>query len=195
MHQKFQKQKEKIIIIKNNLNFFIQNSFNELNIFMNFSIPEIIVPNENNNDLEKKDSDTIDLINNEKSIYNIYENLESPDFIQNSKLKNCNPLDLLVCRIVKNLVDTICYRAAKGELTKNIIPLIPRKETDFYKNIFRTIDPPSIYNENLYTCGFFGWCNICRKTANHYCITYRLPVCSFVCKNYIALEEKQLLEL
>ena len=195
MHQKFENQKEKKIIIHNNLFFFIKNSFNELNLFMNFSLPELIVENENENkEIEKKDSDKIEVISYQ-SLFKIYEKLEEPDFIQNSKLKNYNPLDLLVCRTVKNIVDTICYRAAKGELSKNIIPLIPKKESDFSRNVFRLIEPPSIYNESLFSSGFFGWCYICRKTANHYCITFRLPLCSFICKNYISLEEKQLLEM
>ena len=188
MHMKFYKDKEKQSIIKDNLIYFIQNSFKELNLFINFSIPE----QKNENDtLKPKDK----FENNDKSIFKIYEKLSSPDFIQNSKLNNYNPIDLFVCRTVKNIVDTICYRVAKKEFTKNICPLIPKTESDFYKNIFRVIKPPEIYNENEYQSGFFGWCYICRKTANHYCIEHRLPLCSFICKKYLSLEENQLLSL
>ena len=184
MNMKFYKDKGKQSIIKDNLIFFIQNSFKELNLFMNYSFPQI----KNKNDETKLDD-------NDKSIIKIYENLGAPDCIQNSKLNNYNPLDLFVCRTVKNMVDTICYRVAKRELTINVIPLVPKKDSDFYKNPFRAIKPPEIYNEYGYQSGFFGWCNICRKTANHYCIEHRIPICSYICKNYLSLEEIQLLNL
>ena len=196
MYQKFEDKKEKQNIIKDNFNFFINNAFSELNLFMYFSIPETINPDNNqNNDLAKKNSDIIENINDEKAIFKMYDKLGSPDYIQNSKLNNYNPLDLFVCRTVKNIVDIICFRAAKGELNKNIIPLIPKKESDFLKPIFKKLKASDIYNENGFPSGFFGWCNICRKTANHYCIEHRLPICSYVCKNYLSLEENQLLNL
>ena len=188
INQKFNGEKEKQILIKNSLYYFISNSFTELNVFMNFSSPE-------QNDLEKNNnSDKIEN-NNENLIFKIYEKLGAAEYIGNSKLNKTNPLDLLVCRTMKSIVDTICYRAAKGELVKNVIPLIPKKESDFYKSAFRSIKSPEIYNEYAYPSGFFGWCNICRKTANHYCIDHKLPICSFICKNYLSLEENQLLNL
>ena len=196
MNQKFEDKKEKQNIIKDNLNFLINNAFTELNLFMNFEIPETITPdNDQNDDLNKKNSDKLENNNDDKLIIKIYEKLASPDYIQNSKLNNYNPLDLFVCRTVKNIVDIICYRAAKGDSIKNIIPLVPKKKSDFDKPIFRKLKAPEIYNEIAYPSGFFGWCNICRKTANHYCIEHKIPICSFVCKNYLYLEERQLLNL
>ena len=53
----------------------------------------------------------------------------------------------------------------------------------------------AIYNEYAYPSGLFGWCYICRKTSNHYCINHKMSVCSFVCKNYLANEENQLINL
>ena len=194
LHQKFDSEKEKQNIIKSNLIFLVRNSFNELNLFMNFILPE-------NLDYEEKLNDNIINNNIEKNKKNnnkltkIYEHLGEAEYIENSRLNNVNPLDLLVCRTVKTIVDIICYRAAKGELNRNIIPLIPKKESDFNKPIFRLIKSPEIYNEYSYPSGFFGWCNICRKTANHYSIEHRLPLCTFVCKNYLLLEEKQLINL
>ena len=195
MHQKFYRDKEKQNIIKDNLIFFIQNAFKELNVFINFELPEIKSEENINNEITNENIDKKENIINGKQIFQIYENLGSPDFIQNSKLNNYNPLDLFVCRIVKNMVDAICFRAAKGELTKNIYPLVPKKELDLYKPIFRSIRTPEIYNEYNYPSGFFGWCYICRKTANHYCIDHRMPICSFICKNYLTLEQNQLSNL
>ena len=201
MYHKFYREKEKQRVVKENLIFFLDNSFKELNFFMNFSIPPKNNEKKNdgikiisNND-KKENPNQFENCNIDKSIFKIYEKLGSPDFIQNSKLNNYNPLDLFICRTVKNIVDIICYRAAKGELSKNINSLVPKKTSDFYKNIFRAIRAPEIYNDDMFPSGLFGWCYICRKTANHYCIEYRLPICSFICKNYLALEEEQLLSL
>ena len=93
------------------------------------------------------------------------------------------------------MVDTICYRASNGDEIKNIIPLVPKTESDFYKPAFRKVKLLKIVNENNYLSGFFGWCFICRKPANFYCISHRLPICSFECKNNLLLEEKQLINL
>ena len=106
----------------------------------------------------------------------IYNKLGTAECIDNYKNTNYHPLDLLVCREVKYIVDTICLRQARGELQniKNInngkilIPIIPKdaSEIPLIKNLFT----PKISNEYAYHSGFFGWCNICRKTANHYSI-------------------------
>ena len=40
----------------------------------------------------------------------------------------------------------------------------------------------SIKNENNYPAGVFGWCFVCRKTADKYCKLMRVPVCSLDCK-------------
>ena len=52
----------------------------------------------------------------------IYKKLGTVECIDNYKNDNYHPLDLLVCREVKLIVDTICIRGARGELIniKNI---------------------------------------------------------------------------
>ena len=191
LYQKFDNEKEKQNIIKNNLIYLIKNSFNELNLFMYFILPKNLDSEENIDIINDEDKN----ININNKIIKIYENLGEAEYIENSKLNNINPIDLYVCRTVKTIVDTVCYRAAKGELSKNMIPLVPKNESDFNKPTFRFIKAPDLYNEYSYPSGFFGWCNICRKTANHYCINYKIPICTFVCKNYLSLEEKQLINL
>ena len=39
-----------------------------------------------------------------------------------------------------------------------------------------------IKNEKNIIAGLFGWCTICRKTANFYCKEKRVPICSYECK-------------
>ena len=37
-------------------------------------------------------------------------------------------------------------------------------------------------NEKQHISGRFGWCIVCRKTANYYCKEKRQPICSYMCK-------------
>ena len=196
MNTKFVGKKEQNDFIKNNLNFFIRNSFQELIFFRTFTIVKTPKDEENRNkNMLIDDNDKEKLENNHKNLIEIYKHLGSYSYIKNYELNEVNPLDLLVSRIIKTIVDTVCYRAVNGELTTNIVPITPKKDTDFYKPIFRKIKVPQIYNENNYISGFFGWCNVCRKTANYYCISHRLPICSFSCKNHLSSEENQLINL
>ena len=192
MNLKFDGKKEQIEIIKNNLNILIKNSFQELNLFINFSIIETFDDETNQDSINTITDNDESYNNNRNSLMEIYKHLSLNNYIKNYELNLINPLDLLICRIVKTIVDNICYRASNGELTKSIIPVVPKTDSDFYKSVFRKIKFPQIINENNYICGFFGWCNICRKTANYYCLSHRLPVCSFNCKNHLLSEEKQL---
>ena len=189
---KFEGKKEQHNIIKNSLNMFIKNSFHELNLFRSFSITKTKMDDDNRNNtiVDNHNKDTFDNIRN--NLIEVYNHLDSFSYINNYKLNEINPLDLLVSRSVKTMIDTICYRAGNGELKKNILPIIPKTDSDFLKPIFRKIVNPQIYNENQDICGFFGWCNICRKTANYYCVSHRLPICSFECKNNLLSEENQL---
>ena len=193
MNMKFNGKKEKQNLIKDNLYFFIKNSFIELNLYINFTPPK--TPSDEikniNNNIPKENNDK-NYSENETNLMEIYENLRFYNYIKNYEFNEVNPLDLLVCRTVKTIVDTICYKEANGELTKNIVPIIPRTINDFFKPNFRRINFPHINNEKDFICGFFGWCNICRKTANYYSIDYRIPICSFYCKNYLFSEENQL---
>ena len=189
MNLKFDGKKEQNNIIKNNLNFFITNSFKELNFFVNFSH---IKTKDNETEQNSINSNENIDYNNNNNLMKIYNNLDTYSYIKNYEINEVNPLDLLVCRTVKIIVDNICYRASNSELTNNLAPLIPKIESDFYKPVFRKIMPPKISNEYKHICGFFGWCNICRKTANYYCISRRLPICSFNCKENLFFEENQL---
>ena len=143
INQKFNGDKEKQALIKNSLNYLIKNSFCELNLFINYSLPEDVDSEQNRNN----NSDRIETNKNDKMLLKIYEKLGTAEYIENSIIDKFNPLDLFVCRTLKSMVDTICYRAAKGELVKNITSLVPKKEQDFFKPIFRSLKSPEIYNE------------------------------------------------
>ena len=199
LYHKFDGEEKKQKVIKENLDYVIKKAFTELNNYYQFSTTNSLL-----NSSEKKsgnfsviankniNNDFFNSTNDTNNIMNMYEKLGTSELIENSINNKYNAIDLVVCRTVKTIVDTICYRAAKAEISKIIIPLIPKRESDFSKSIFRLIKPPEIYNEYSYKSGAFGWCNICRRTADHYSIDIRLPICTFHCKNFLFAEEKQL---
>ena len=191
MNLKFDGKKEENGIIKINLEYFIKNSFQELNFYINFDKPKIEGDETNQNTINTKTDNNIENSNN-SNLMNIYNNLSLMNYVKNYETNEANPLDLLVSRMVKTMVDTICFRATNKESIKNIIPLVPKSDSDFYKPVFRKIKFLQIMNENNFVCGFFGWCYICRKTANFYAINHRVPICSFSCKYHLCSEEKQL---
>ena len=182
IYNKFADDEKKLKKIKNDLSYFIDF---ELNLFSKFYFSQI------NEELNT---------NNTYSNYlkNIYNKLDAIDYFDNSKnnIKKYNPIDLLVCRTVKYMVDTICFRFEEQKNNTNInnteykiLPLIPKKESDFKKMIFRFLPSLKIINELCHYSSYFGWCYICRKSAPYYCIKYNLPICSFHCKYLIQKEE------
>ena len=46
---------------------------------------------------------------------NIYNNLSLMSYAKNYETNEVNPLDLLVSRMVKTMLDTICFRATHNE--------------------------------------------------------------------------------
>ena len=177
---KLENDKDKIKYIKEKISFLVNNTLEELNIYLNFSSPLISCKYGDKNYLME-----------------IYNKLGTAECIDNYKNSNYHPLDLLVCREVKYIVDTICLRQARGELKnikninngKSLIPIIPKDPSEI--PLIKNLSKPKISNEYAYQSGFFGWCNICRKTANYYSINFRLPVCFFACRNILLNEQLQ----
>ena len=182
---KLENEKDTIKSIKEKVNNIVNNSIEELNSFLNFSSPLLT----NNN--------------NKNYLMEIYSKLGTAECIDNFKNNHYNPLDLYICRQIKTIVDTICIMDSRGELKNinnnnysknNTLNLIPKNNEDFSKLRIKLYHP-EIFNEYAYPCGFFGWCNICRKESNHYCLDIRLPICTYICKDILLNEEQQLLKL
>ena len=178
---KLENDKNIIKSIKEKVTYLVNNSIEELNTYLNFSSPLLSPSNKNNN------------------LMQIYNKLGTAECIDNYKTNNYNPVELYICRQVKTMVDLICIREARGELkiikdeNHNIIlPLIPKEDEDFIKIKKKDLSQPEIVNEYAYICGFFGWCYICRKESDHYCMDTRVPICTYLCKNILLNEEKQL---
>ena len=184
IYNKFEDEEKKQKKIKSELVYFTNYQYNLFSKFYNSEIIEYFHSND--------DKVNLPYANFLKQIYN---KLCTSDCIENSKNKYYNPIDLLICRTVKNIVDTICFRfEEQNDKNKEIkiIPLIPKKESDFKKLEFKSLKNPKICNEISLYSGYFGWCYICRKPAFYYCIKFYLPVCSFQCKYLIQREEDDL---
>ena len=105
VYNKFEEDEIKQKIIKNDLIYFINY---KLNLFFKFYNSEI-------NSLFSNDNTYSNYLKN------IYNQLNNKDYIENSKSKNYNPIDLLVCRTVKYIVDTICFRYDEKKNNNNSI--------------------------------------------------------------------------
>ena len=162
IYLKFEGKKDKQELIFNTLNSFIKNSFNEFNYYMNYSYIE-----ENSSEGKNNDNDIIENID-DTNIMDIYNTLGENNIITNSQLNKIHPIDLLICRTVKSMVDFICIKNSKEFSNKENI--VPKNSDDLFKPEFRTLQSCGIKNEYDHTGGFFGWCYICRKTANYYCV-------------------------
>lgn len=84
--------------------------------------------------------------------------------------------------------------AAQLGLPENIVPQRPVPTVmDPNDPQYRQTILVDITNEVGEVAGRFGWCVVCRKTANLYCKDSRLPVCSPACKVSF-LEKEQIFE-
>ena len=177
---KLEKEKDKIKDIKDKISFLVNDSIEEFNLFLNYSSPLISFKS-----------------NDKNYLMEIYNKLGTIESMENYKNISYHPLDLLVCREVKLIVDIICMRESRGELqkinnynkAKILVPIIPKNVSEI--SLIKNLSKPKIFNEYSYSCGFFGWCNACRKTANYYSIKLRIPVCFFSCRNILLKEEIQ----
>ena len=187
VYNKFEGEEKKQKIIKNDMIYFINYKLDMFSKFYNSEISDNIINDNTYSNYLK----------------NIYNQLNNKDIIENSSNEIYNSIDLLVCRTVKYIVDTICFRFEEQKNNNNInniennkiIQLIPKKESDFKKMTFRFLPNLKILNEHAIYSSYFGWCYICRKSASYYCKKYYLPVCSFHCKDIIQKEEDDINEI
>ena len=113
------------------------------------------------------------------------------------------PDERYIYRCVNNLVDDVClfygkydnlkgkYEKAEGEKRKDyktMLRNLPLKAVPWNLEAdslsFRMLVKPDIRNESGENAGYFGWCIMCRSTANLYCKETRVPVCSVECKAF-----------
>jgi len=110
------------------------------------------------------------------------------------------PLEKYIGASLRHLVDDVCINAQKradieedlkeDSENENIkfelehIPLrsVPASVLDPNDPQYRITYAVDLENERGNPAGLFGWCFVCRLSANLYCKETRVPVCSIDCK-------------
>ncbi len=144
--------------------------------------------------LDRKDTNMSTESYNNDILTKIYNDLRNKKLIEN--VLKYNPLDILICRIGKQMVDLICLQDAKGDLNSynnyKVNSLIPKTKNDFNLPLYRKLSNIKLLNEYNYESGRFGWCYICRKKADYYCKDIKVPICSYKCKEILNQEENKM---
>lgn len=112
-------------------------------------------------------------------------------------LKNL-PTEKYLLHYIQNLVDDACiYEKKVDEMKKEHERDTPEQINEKIKQIpirsvpmsfdpndaqYRWIKRVEIENEKGRKAGLFGWCFMCRESADYYCKDTRIPVCSISCK-------------
>jgi len=104
-------------------------------------------------------------------------------------------LDKYLDSLLKNLVDDVCIfhkkreeleREYKKDQNKFELEHIPQRSVPFSFDPadphYRALTKVELTNERGNSAGIFGWCFVCRGTANLYCKETRIPVCTIDCK-------------
>jgi brefeldin A-inhibited guanine nucleotide-exchange protein len=91
-------------------------------------------------------------------------------------------LKAILSGVLRTLVDDVCIYAARTETMQNpplrTVPLELNPDDHSY-DALPVVD---IKNEKEIPAGKFGWCTVCRNTADLYCSDTRDPVCSLKCQ-------------
>ena len=162
------------------------NAYNSYN-YHNYSTFDRKLSNTSKNTIDRDNT-----IINEKGIrnnllLNTYFNLRALNVMTIPSVQlDKNPINIMSCRLTKEIVDIICINDYKKTKIRN---LIPKTDSEINTPAFRHLSKPNIMNENYKECGFFGWCYICRNKADYYCKETRKAVCSYKCKEIIEKEE------
>ena len=184
--------KEKLNNIKekiHNFTLLIFNKLIELNNYFNNNNNFPLISRKNSLISNNSENSSKNLL----KIYNKIPELSTIEIKTNLLLfsnNNYSIIDIFISRYTKILIDQICLNS---EMKKNYdFYLIPKNEDDFKKPEFRFLNSFKTFNEKNIENGFFGWCYVCRKSANYYDRNLKLPICSYFCKEKLENEEEKL---
>ncbi|OMJ89408.1 hypothetical protein SteCoe_8405 [Stentor coeruleus] len=107
-------------------------------------------------------------------IHYVFQRMEN-----NSIAISEEPINLMLKTLIRNIVDDIVLYEEKPNISPlRSVPYILSPDDEKYKTVYIV----KTTNEEGFEAGKFGWCSICRKTADFYCKDLRDPICSEVCK-------------
>lgn len=114
-----------------------------------------------------------------------YDSDSCTAMIQKSLVLLVDQADLYIekCKKLRqSLPPSISSYEFEKEVNANIpmfsVPRLDEKNLLLYSKSFKV----NIINEKAASAGLFGWCYMCRSTADFYCKESRLPVCGKKCK-------------
>jgi len=106
--------------------------------------------------------------------------------------------DKYIDSLLKSLIDDVCIYYKKKEDIEEEYRTDPNENMEFELEhipiravpvsfdpadpCYRTIRKVDIVNERGFNSGIFGWCFVCRGTANLYCKDTRVSICTLECK-------------
>ena len=107
------------------------------------------------------------------------------------------PIDRYLSHLLKNMIDDVCIHNKKSAEIQNsqeeskenkqfLLDNIPLRLVPSSLNpddpLYRDLRSVDLENEKGKHAGYFGWCFMCRDSADFYCKDTRIPVCSLECK-------------
>ena len=89
------------------------------------------------------------------------------------------PINNMIKILIRNIIDDVILFQEKpqGSAIRSV-PYVLDPDDETYKKVILV----TVNNEDGISSGKFGWCVICRKTADFYCKDSRDPICSEACK-------------
>jgi len=154
-----------------------QNSFNEKNNPLKYTIKNLVYYLEDLVSIDDYNNTLSSDIDNKSSFLNSTE-------LNSSHNTNTNNFD--------NSFTTHGNPKTKTSFNR-LIPYNTSSITNNPKNSF-IYKPVELWNERGNPAGMFGWCFICRDSADFYCKDTRYPVCSFICKKRIVEDDQRLMK-
>ena len=114
---------------------------------------------------------------------------KSIDYVEEYNVKNLefvvDQADIYLTKLATLLSNRSLRKSAVDSVDSvtSSIPLFtipPQNETSL--EIYSKVVKIELTNENFVVCGTFGWCFMCRSSANFFCKDSRKPVCGKSCK-------------
>jgi brefeldin A-inhibited guanine nucleotide-exchange protein len=125
-------------------------------------------------------------------ICKLFDTINQRITLCNFFFKSTNPMNYFYTPSTRKLIEDEVSLTLKNVVDRTQISVESKNSsfiTDLSKENLMKIDVESmnknledIRNENDIPAGLFGWCTICRKSANFYCKEKRIPICSYECK-------------
>ena len=126
-------------------------------------------------------------------IFKLFEIMIQRIALENFFFNSNNPVAFFYSETTKQHVENAVKSTVGRLVDETVLTLENEKETRYITDLSKTglktaefnieeNERESLENESGEQAGVFGWCYLCRKTADYFCKEKRIPVCSYECK-------------